>query len=142
MNRIEDKIVANFHKWMQNTYPLAHNLHYHIPNGGLRSKVEAVTLQAMGVLSGIPDYHIVIPSGRYLTLYIEFKRPGKITTSGDHAKKQQTVGIALRAAGHRVEVCDNLEQAQVVVSGYLTGTYWGQSAEFDKEKKCWVPIVN
>lgn len=48
------------------------NLH-HTPNGGHRSKSEAVRLKAQGTKAGIPDLQLTMARGGYFGLFIEFK---------------------------------------------------------------------
>ena len=49
-------------------------LMYHVPNGGKRSKAEAVRFKAQGVKAGVPDICLPVPRGKYHGLYIELKR--------------------------------------------------------------------
>src|SRR5688500_9840461 len=119
---LEERIQAEFDKWLWNTYPRTRYLCYAIPNGVLRKKSEAARLKAQGVRPGVPDYHIAIAASGYHSLYIEFKQPGKVTTRGEHAENQHRVQLALRQAGHRVEVCDDLAVAQRILKDYLADT--------------------
>jgi hypothetical protein len=122
-NQSESRIQSNFITWLWNTYPRTRGLAYHIPNGGLRTQREAMTLKAMGVLPGIPDVHIVIAARGHNSLYIEFKEPNaRINT--EHHKKQLAVHEVLRSAGHAVYVCTSAEDAQCIVLEYLENTYW------------------
>jgi hypothetical protein len=50
-----------------------------VPNGGLRSKVEAARLKWTGVLAGVPDLAIVGPGGK--AFFLEVKAPkGRAST--------------------------------------------------------------
>ena len=51
-------------------------LFFHVPNGGLRSKAAGAMMKAAGVIPGVPDFVIPIPSpdGAFHGLFIEIKR--------------------------------------------------------------------
>lgn len=88
---------------------------YAIPNGGARNKITGAKLKAEGVKPGIPDLHLPVSRGGYLTLYIEMKRP----KSGRTSEEQDDVIPLLRNEGHRVEVCIGWEAARDVLIDYL-----------------------
>ena len=90
-------------------------LMYHIPNGGKRSKAEAVRFKAQGVKAGVPDICLPVARGKYHGLYIELKRVkgGRVSTA------QEEYISALRKQGYRVEVCFGMEQARDVIVEYL-----------------------
>ena len=46
---------------------------YHVPNGGKRSKTEAIRLKRAGVKKGVPDLCLPVPRSNYNGLYIEMK---------------------------------------------------------------------
>lgn len=118
----EDKIQSDFHQWLYGYYPATRQLCYHIPNGGLRGIREANKLKAMGVVAGIPDYHIAIASRGYNSLYIEFKEPeAKMNT--DHGRNQLSVHERLKTSGNKVIICYSLEEAQSEVLSYLPSEY-------------------
>jgi len=65
-----------------------------IPNGGLRSKVQAARLKAEGVRPGVPDVFVPYPIhlGAEIAragLYIEFKKPGSENRKGGGLSKNQ-----------------------------------------------------
>lgn len=51
----EDVMQAKYFQWVTLCYPQQRKLVFHVPNGGWRNKVEAIKMQAMGVVPGIPD---------------------------------------------------------------------------------------
>lgn len=67
-------------------------------------------LKAFGVLTGVPDLTIVLPAGR--VKFIETKRP----TGGVVSDAQQGIHEALRAAGHAVGVCVDIESARAFLT--------------------------
>lgn len=56
------------HTW--NMHPETRYCIFHVPNGGLRSKVEAMQLKASGVIAGIPDILFIWKGNLYA---FEFK---------------------------------------------------------------------
>jgi hypothetical protein len=58
----EARIQASIVEWVRTFAPGV--LIFHIPNGGLRSKVEAARLKWCGVLAGVPDLAVIAPGGR------------------------------------------------------------------------------
>ncbi len=127
---MEDKIQADFHLYLRNTYPKTAKLCCHVPNGGLRSQSEAMRFKSMGTQEGWPDYQIMIPAGSYHGLFIEFKDKGKLTTTKvekglkltPHEVRQHDVQDRLRAAGYKVVECDDYQQALREFETYAAGT--------------------
>lgn len=118
----EDKIQSQFHQWLWNEFPLTRQLCYHIPNGGYRGERAGNKFKAMGVVAGIPDYHIAIANHGYNSLYIEFKEPGA-NMNTDHVKHQESVQEKLRIAKNKVIVCHCLSDAQIELMNYLPECY-------------------
>lgn len=102
---------------------------YHVPNGavlggkmvpgpdGRMVPMEGARLKAMGTKPGIPDYHMPVARGGYLSLYVEMKKLGD--GGGRTSKAQREVIEALREEGNRVEVCHGWEAARAVILDYL-----------------------
>ncbi len=93
--------------WFRKTYPEV--LIFAIPNGGQRSKVTAVKLQAEGVLSGVPD--LFVPAWG---LFIEMKRQRGGSVSPD----QKDIIPKLREAGYAVEIARGCEAAMAIAIKY------------------------
>ena len=88
---------------------------YHIPNGGYRTKTEAIRLKAQGVQSGVPDICIVVANKGYHGLYIELKRiRGGITSDN-----QQAWIKLLTQQGYLAVVALGANEAISVVERYL-----------------------
>jgi hypothetical protein len=87
-----------------------------IPNGGLRSKVEAAIMRATGTLAGMPDLGIV---HRGQIFFIELK-----TETGKPSARQSAVMDGLRLAGATVAIAYGLDDAlrQLEEWGLLRGT--------------------
>lgn len=83
----EAGLQAQCFRWAWNTYePLRYRM-FHIPNGELRTKMAAVRMQAMGVLSGVWDM-LILYNGVH---FIEFKsETGTLSKPQKHFQEKQT----------------------------------------------------
>jgi hypothetical protein len=79
---------------------------FHVPNGGLRSPIEAKILQSLGVRAGVPDV-IAIKGGQTYALEIK-------TEDGKPTAAQLQAIADIRAAGAHAEVCYGLDGAAVL----------------------------
>lgn len=111
-------------QWNLKKYPDLERL-YHIPNGGLRSKVASAKLKAEGVKPGIPDYHLPVARGGFIGLYCELKIKGNYPSD---AQWKQI--YALRKEGHFVCVAVGWEEARNFLMQYLARppTMWSKAA--------------
>lgn len=90
---------------------------YHIPNGGKRSKTEAMRFSLEGVKSGVPDICLPVARGEHHGLYIELKR-----REGGKVSAEQTAWIeALIREGYCAAICRGWEDAAHVILQYLRG---------------------
>ena len=69
----EQMIVIEWRDLMIFRYPCL-KLLIHIPNGGLRSKSEAVRFKKLGVKSGVSDLFLPVARKGYHGIWIEMKR--------------------------------------------------------------------
>jgi hypothetical protein len=58
-NWTEAKIQQNALVYIRNTYPQTIGCIWHVPNGGLREKVNASILTGQGIIPGIQDVHFL-----------------------------------------------------------------------------------
>ena len=75
-------------------------LAFHVPNGGNRKRLEAISLKEQGVLPGVSDILILEPSGKYHALIIELKvKGGKVSEAQEtflnHANRLKYKGIVV-----------------------------------------------
>lgn len=89
-------------------------LMHHIPNGGKRSKSEAVRFRAMGVKSGVSDIFLPAPRGEYHGLYIELK-----ALDGRPSKEQERFVDSVRRQGYCACFCYGADAAINTIEGYL-----------------------
>jgi len=86
-----------------------------VPNGGLRSKTEAIRLRAEGVLAGVPDLVFAEPRGRYHGLYVEMKR----RKGGSVSEDQRKIHRRLRRKGYKVMIGYGVNDVWDEVEAYL-----------------------
>jgi hypothetical protein len=116
----EEQEQAAVFEWvtlMRYQYPEL-DLCFHIPNGGWRSKPEAVRFKRIGVKPGVPDLFLPVARGGYHGLFIEMKKRknGRVT-------EEQAAWIdALTKQMYRAVVCYGSEEACDVIFKYLTET--------------------
>lgn len=88
---------------------------FHIPNGGLRSKPEAVRFKRAGVKAGVPDLFLPVARGRCHGLFVEMKR-----RKGGRVSKEQEAWIdALGQQGYMCVVAEGAEAACCYIQEYL-----------------------
>lgn len=104
--------VISWAAWQGGKYPELKWLH-HIPNGGSRSKAEAVKFKQMGVKSGVSDLCLPYPKGIYCGLYIEMKYD-----KGRCQSSQKEFLTDMAAAGHYVATCYTAQDAIDVIEEY------------------------
>ena len=109
---LEYAIMSKFHIELNNRYKEYRGLCYHIQN-------ESQTLHhsqkiAIGIVQGMPDYHILISNNKYKSLFLEFKTStGKLS---DNQKRQHEI---LRKNNHCVCLVRSVEEAFVVFDQYV-----------------------
>lgn len=103
---------------------------YAVPNwAGVKGPREGARRKAEGVRAGVPDVHLPVARGGYLSLYIEMKRlkpritktKGVTYTATKQTKEQVEWMDRLSAAGNLVAVCCTAQEAQATVLAYLRG---------------------
>lgn len=87
---------------------------HHSPNGGRRSKSEALRFKMMGVLSGVPDTFLPLRSGEFCGLYIELKKAG-----GSPSPEQKDFLTGVANEGYLAIIINDLETFKEVFSYYL-----------------------
>ena len=113
-NLTESRIQSDCVKWFRLNYHQFAHLFFKIDNEGQRSPKRAAMALAMGLVAGIPDMFLSVPSGVYHGAYFEFKKPGEKLSP-----KQKDRIMVLKLQGYYVEVVETIEQFQVEVKKYL-----------------------
>ena len=104
----EDLDQINVVNWFRFQYKDV--LIYHCPNGGRRNVREAVKLQRMGVVAGIPDLYV--PKWH---LWIEMKKK----KGGTLSKEQKEIIAYLQSIGDTVLVCRGFEEAKEMIMEFV-----------------------
>ena len=104
--------------WARLSLP-ADALFCHIPNGGARSRVTGAMLKGQGVVAGVPDYLLAIPTATRHGLWIELKRRGAGMPKASPA--QIEVIRKLEKHGYSCRVCAGWEDAARTIMAYLNG---------------------
>ena len=87
---------------------------FHVPNGGLRNKVVAGQMVALGVKSGVPDLLLPYKRGAYVGLAAEMK-----TDTGSVSKNQQKWFERFESQGWKVAVWRSADEAINGLKEYL-----------------------
>ena len=110
----EQKALFEWRDYNIKRYPALELLHA-IPNGGSRNPIEGRHLKEQGVMAGIPDICLPVPSLHHTALYIELKR-----RKGGRVSEEQRWWIgALNRVGCRAVVCMGWEEARNEIEDYL-----------------------
>ncbi len=85
-----------------------------IPNGGIRSRLEASIMQGEGVTPGVADLFLALPSGPFHGLFIEIKSPkGRISENQAHFFSRQ------RTVGYQCQFCNSIDGFISIVNDYM-----------------------
>lgn len=96
---IEETLQERCVDWFDRHYPELRLLLHHSPNEGRRSIVEGAHLKASGMRTGFPDLVLLIPSGEWAWLAMEFKsKCGRMT----EAQKKYADYLPKHGVKHRV----------------------------------------
>ena len=110
----EQVTVFQWAEIMSNRFPELRYL-MHIPNGGLRSKSEAVRFKRAGVKKGVPDLFLPVARKGYHGLWIEMKRQ-----KGGRLSPEQKEWIdGLFNQGYLAVRCDGADEAIGMLERYL-----------------------
>ena len=126
MRHAESDIQQTCVAWFRWQYPKYSKLLFAVPNGGARSAVEASIMSGEGVLAGVADVLLLVPSRKYHGLCIEFKRQaykavdGKLKLAKTYQRSDQKIWQeAVEAQGYRYAVIRTLEEFINLINSYL-----------------------
>lgn len=101
-------------RWFRLQYPELAKLLFSVPNGGARNKREAGILKAEGVTAGVADMILLIPSGGFASLCIEFK-----TDKGKQQETQKEWQKAVEKAGNKYVIVRSFDNFRNEIDTYL-----------------------
>lgn len=104
----------DLHIFTANLLRLAHApnvMFFHVPNGEYRSKRTGAKLKAMGVIPGVADFALVLPSGR--AAFLELK-----SEKGRQSIGQRRFEQACRDAGAQYAVANSPEEVTAILEAW------------------------
>ena len=101
-------------KWFRYQYPNYAKLLVHIPNGGSRDLRTAQRLKAEGVISGVPDLMLTIPSHPHHALFVELK----VKPNRQSATQKEWQGL-IEAQGYAYKLVYSFDEFQQVIQEYI-----------------------
>ena len=127
MRHAESDLQQACVSWFRWQYPRYAKLLFAVPNGGQRSAVEAKIMSGEGVMPGVADVLLLLPSNGYHGLCMEFKRTAiryvdgkayKLKTYQSPAQKEWQA--AVEAVGYKYAVVRSLQEFIDLINNYLT----------------------
>lgn len=102
----EDILQSQIYKWYHNTYCTKLNNPKHcifsVPNGGNRSKAEAMKMKSTGLVAGVSDLIIVRPEAIYF-VEVKFEK-------GKQSKEQIDFENTVKAMGYNYFLVRSLDE--------------------------------
>ena len=116
----ESKIQHICVNWFRDTFPIAANLLFAVPNGGYRGAKAALVMRYEGQTNGVADLIFLYPSGGKCSLCIEMKVPKrKGSSAGRQSDAQKAWQTLVERYGSRYVICHGLEEFITAVCEYL-----------------------
>lgn len=114
MRHEESKTQRVCVKWFRLVYPKLSRLLFAVPNGGKRGIREAAIMKAEGVVAGVADLILIIPSKEYHALAIEMK-----TDKGKQNENQKLWQEDFEKSGGKYVVCRSFDAFRAEIERYL-----------------------
>lgn len=112
---IESHLQRNCFTWFRLQYPRLRLLLFAVPNGGFRNKKEAGIMKAEGVTAGVADVILLMPSGGFASLCVEFK-----TEDGRQRATQKEWQTAAEGAGNKYVIVRSFDEFKEQIEKYLS----------------------
>jgi hypothetical protein len=104
----EDILQAEIYKWFHNTHCAGkNNIIFSVPNGGTRNTKEAMKLKATGLMPGVSDLIILLPSK---CLFIEVK-----TSTGKQSDAQKVFSSKVTSLGFDYHLVRSFEDFKSII---------------------------
>ena len=114
MSAEEHNIQVACVRWFAYQYPELQGLLFAVPNGGRRDRVTGAKLKAEGVVAGVSDLLLLVPSCGHGALCIEMK-----TSRGRQTDEQKRWQQEVEHMGYRYVVCRSLDDFMKEIKNYL-----------------------
>jgi len=112
---IESRIQQNCIRWFRYQYSNIARLLFAVPNGGSRNRIEASIMKGEGVVAGVSDLILLVPSKDYHSLCIEMKA-GK----GKQTDLQKSWQELAEKHGNKYVICRSFDEFREIIQGYLS----------------------
>ena len=116
MRHTESRLQKSCVMWFRVQYPRLRSLLFAVPNGGARSAVTGAILKSEGVLAGVADLLLLVPSKSHHGLCIEMK-----TAKGRQTATQKHWETAVTLQGYKYIVCRSFTDFVEQIDDYLNG---------------------
>lgn len=113
-NDEEHRIQVACVRWFRAQYRDLANLLFAIPNGGRRDKATAARLKDEGVVAGVADLALLLPSKGCHGLFIEMK-----TAKGRQSESQKQWQRLVVSQRYKYVVCRSLSDFKAEVENYM-----------------------
>lgn len=114
MNHPESHIQCACVRWFRLQYPEYARLLFAVPNGGVRNAVTGRVLKAEGVVAGVADLLLFVPSNGFHSLCIEMK-----TKDGRQSAAQKEWQQAVQQQGYKYIVVRSLQDFREQIRDYI-----------------------
>jgi len=114
MRNDESKLQKACVRWFQLQYPRYIRLLFHVPNGGYRTATTARNMKLEGVVAGVADLILLVPSRSSCGLCIEMKTP-----KGRQTPRQKQWQEAVTAMGYRYEIVRSTQEFMNLIEQHL-----------------------
>lgn len=105
MKQEESRLQQHCVNWFRYQYPKYALLLFAVPNGGFRNEATARRMKAEGVVAGVADLILMLPSAQYHALCIEMK-----TEKGRQSDKQKEWQAAVEKVGFKYVICHSFQE--------------------------------
>ena len=114
MRHVESNTQIACVRWFRYQYQHLERLLFAIPNGGARNAVTGAILKAEGVVPGVADLLLLVPSGPYHGLCIEMK-----TKEGRQSDSQKEWEQAVTSQGYAYSLVRSFADFKDTIETYL-----------------------
>lgn len=144
MMHAESRLQANCVRWFRATHAELAPLLFSVPNGAKVRQSQARVLAAEGMVAGVADLLLLLPSSHYHGLCIEMKREGEqeikdgrlVTTSrgrGYQSQEQRRWQAAVEAKGYCYVVARSLDEFIQTINNYTNDyIFYGNAWRSDR----------
>lgn len=119
----ESDIQQSCLRWFKLQYPklASEGMLFHIANEGVRVGAMGYRMRREGLVRGVADLCLAIPSQGYGALYIEMKRPKTVFHAATYQSPEQKEWQRnVEKHGNKYVVCRSVDEFKDIINNYLT----------------------